>query len=92
MATTELTAGSGYRSGAKIVAAVERGIEFISPIQDPNVKVPMEPMATAVEGRLKRLRPAARARLDITQLADEFGPLTVPDQGAGAPEMTPETH
>ena len=35
---------------------------------------------------------ATRARLDTKQLADEYGPLTVPDQVAGAPEEKPETN
>jgi IS5 family transposase len=50
MAPTELTADTGYGSGANIVAAAERGIELIAPVQDPNVPVRMDPMATPVEG------------------------------------------
>ena len=48
MAPTELTADTGYGSGANIVAAAERGVELVAPVQDPGVPVPTDPMGVPV--------------------------------------------
>lgn len=50
MAPMELTADTGYGSGANIVAAAERGVELVAPVQDPDAPVPTDPMATPVAG------------------------------------------
>ena len=48
MAPTELVADTGYGRGANIVAAAERGVELVAPVQDPDVPVPADPMAVPV--------------------------------------------
>jgi hypothetical protein len=48
MAPTELVADTGYGSGANIVAAAERGVELVAPVQDPGAREQTDPMATPV--------------------------------------------
>jgi hypothetical protein len=70
MAPTELTADTGSGSGANIVAAAERGIELIAPVQDPNAPVRMDPMATPVEGATEGLVPDATVLESELNLGD----------------------
>ena len=48
MAPTELFADTGYGSGANIVAAAERGVELVAPVQNSSVPVPTDPMGVPV--------------------------------------------
>lgn len=74
MSPTELTADTGYGSGANIVAAAERGIELVARVQDPGAAVPTDPMATPVAGALAVVLPdtAAVAPLSVNVDLGDF--------------------
>lgn len=84
MAPKELIADTGYGSGANIVAAADRGVDLLAPVQDPNAPTPTDAFLVAGEPAAEdgtAIAPQARAQADAAThpIDDEWVRSQLPD-------------